>query len=229
MLNPSHELEVIYHDGPCWIVSKPAGVATQAPAEFDSMEARIRTHWRKLENKEGKIYVGVPHRLDRPVSGALIFARHVRAARRICEQFQHRTVKKSYVAVVDGLVQEAEGQWTDWIVKIEGEARVRIAEPAEAGAVEAKTLFRVLSQHEAKTVLEITPETGRMHQIRIQASSRGFPVLGDHQYGSQSHFGPQNVEPRQMAIALHARSLQFRHPMRDEEVQVEAPFPEGWP
>src|SRR5262249_40988558 len=102
-------LDGLYDDGPCLVVNKPAGVLTQAPAGIDSMEMRVKAFYRAREGKEGNIYLGLPHRLDRPVTGAIVFARHVRAASRLAPQFENRTVTKVYWALVQGDVDGDEG------------------------------------------------------------------------------------------------------------------------
>ena len=95
-------LEILYDNGPVLVMNKPAGVLTQAPAGIDSLEVRVKAFYREREEKEGNIYLGLPHRLDRPVTGAIVFARHVRAAQRLSTQFENRTVTKVYWAVVEG-------------------------------------------------------------------------------------------------------------------------------
>ncbi len=95
-------LEILYDNGPCLVVNKPPGILTQAPAGIDSLEVQVKAFYREREQKEGNIYLGLPHRLDRPVSGAIVFARHVRAAQRLSSQFENRTVTKVYWAVVEG-------------------------------------------------------------------------------------------------------------------------------
>src|SRR3954468_9790405 len=99
------ELDILYDDGPCLVVNKPAGVLTQAPEGIDSMEVRVKAFYREREGKEGNIYLGLPHRLDRPGAGGIVFARHVRAAQRLSRQFEDRTVTKVYWAIVEGNVQ----------------------------------------------------------------------------------------------------------------------------
>ena len=108
---PDELLQILYDDGPCLIVNKPAGLLTQAPRGIDSMELRVKQFYRQREGKPrgANIYLGLAHRIDRPVSGALVFARHVRAARKLCSQFADRTVSKVYWAVVEGQVQPEEG------------------------------------------------------------------------------------------------------------------------
>src|SRR6187399_618222 len=114
-------LEILYDNGPVLVINKPAGVLTQAPAGIDSLEVRVKAFYREREGKgESNIYLGLPHRLDRPVSGAIVFARHVRAAQRISTQFENRTVTKVYWALVEGNVLEDEGTWTDHLHKRHG-------------------------------------------------------------------------------------------------------------
>ena len=221
-------IDILYEEGPCLAVCKPAGLLTQAPTGIDSMERRIKDFLIWRENKPGKAYLGIPHRLDRGVSGAIVFAKHVRAARRLSEQFEARTVKKIYWACVSGKVAPAEGTWTDFTRKLPGRAEAEIVAPDHPEGREAVLHYRTLSEASWGTWLEIELETGRMHQVRIQASTHGHPVLGDSQYGSEQAFGPQHEDHRLRAIALHARSLSFRHAMTHENVTVVAPLSDAW-
>lgn len=220
--------DILYEEGPCLVVNKPAGILTQAPPGIDSLEIRVKQFLIVRENKPGKAYLGVPHRLDRPVSGALVVAKHVRAARRLSEQFEGRMVRKTYWAVVEGEVETDEGQWLDRIRKVPNEARGEVVAADQSGAKRAILSYRVKQRFDNKTWLEITLETGRYHQIRVQAAEHGFPVVGDALYGAASPFGLQSADPRDRAIALHARELAFRHPMTKEDVHVIAPLPAPW-
>ena len=220
--------EILYQEGPCFVVAKPAGILTQAPADIPSIERSVRQLIREREGKTGNFYLGVPHRLDRPVSGALVLARHVRACRRLSEQFAERRVGKIYWAVVEGMVQPAEGAWTDYMRKIPGRAKAEIVPSDHPDAREARLTYRVLEETAFGSLLEITLETGRMHQIRLQAKARGFPVLGDTRYGSVHPFGVQHDDPRLRSIALHGRVLSFQHPMTRDAVTVEAPLTVDW-
>ena len=219
---------LLYEEGPCLVVAKPGGVATQAPPGIDSLEIRIKQFIKIREQKPGKVYLGVPHRLDRPVSGVMVFARHVRAARRISEQFQARTVEKLYLGAVEGNVTPDQGTWTDYIRKIPGRAESEIVEREHPEGRIGVLHYRVLARHSGQSLLEIQLETGRTHQIRVQAASRLNPLLGDAQYGSSTTFGPQTEDPRRRWIALHARRLRFRHPMTREIIVQTAPLPEAW-
>lgn len=219
---------ILYDEGPCLIVNKPAGLLTQAPLGIDSLELRVKRFIKQREGKSGEIYLGVPHRLDRPVSGAIVFARHVRAARKISEQFEGRTVQKTYWALVAGQPVEERGTWTDYLQKIDGEPRTVIVEQNNPAGKVAILHFRVMQTLPQGTLLEIELETGRTHQIRVQCASRGLPLLGDSLYGSQLTFGPWSDDERARLISLHARSIRLRHPMTREPLHVIAPLPELW-
>lgn len=224
-------LDILYDDGPCLVVNKPAGLLTQAPPGIDSLEITVREYYRQRECKaaDANLYLAIVHRLDRPVSGAITFARHLRAAQRLAKQFQERTVSKSYWALVEGKVTPEEGTWTDHLHKRHGMAQAIVVPEDDPRGKIAVLHYRVQGEIDGATWLEIELETGRTHQIRVQSSSRGYPVLGDSQYGATRTFGPTCEDPRDGAIALHARTLGFRHPMRDESVVIEAPLPDYWP
>ena len=222
------EFEILLEDGPLLAVNKPFGLLTQAPEGVDSLEFRVKDYLIQRERKPGRCYLGVPHRLDRPSSGVILFAKHTRAARRLSEQFEARTIEKTYWAAVSGDVQPESGTWTDFMKKIKGQPQAAIALPIDPEAREAILHYKVLDRYDWGTWLEIRLETGRMHQIRLQAGSRGFPLLGDVQYGSGVTFGPQFEDERLRGIALHARSIAFCHPMTREPMTLEAPVPEPW-
>ena len=223
-------LEILYDNGPCLVLNKPAGILTQAPRGIDSLEVRVREFFRQREGKsaDANIYVGLPHRLDRPVSGAIVFTRHARAAQRISTQFENRTVSKSYWAFVEGQVTPDEGTWCDHLHKRHGMAQAEVVDAGHPAAKHAVLHYRVLHHSPAGSWLEIELETGRTHQIRVQAASRGHAVVGDSQYNSLTPFGDPTLELRERPIALHARQLSFRHPMVDETVAVVAPLPRDW-
>jgi 23S rRNA pseudouridine1911/1915/1917 synthase len=226
---PTPEIEVLYDNGPCLVVNKPPGVLTQAPVGIDSMEVRVKAFYRQREEKEGNIYLGLPHRLDRPVSGAIVFARHVRAAQRLSSQFENRTVTKVYWAVVEGNVQPDEGRWTDHLHKRHGMPQSIVVPEGDPRGKIAVMRYRVLGRIEGVgTWLEVELETGRTHQIRVQCATRSHPVIGDAQYGSTQVFGEQFEDERLRAIALHARQLGFNHPMTNEAVDVIAPLSPTW-
>jgi len=222
------EFDILCEDGPCLVVCKPPGLLTQAPPGIDSLEKRIKKFLKIRDEKPGKVYLGVPHRLDRPASGAMVFAKHVRAAKRIAQQFESRRVKKTYWALVEGHVRPRQGTWRDQMRKIPDVAQAEIVAADHPDARQAVLHYRTLERFDWGTWLEIQLETGRMHQIRLQCASRGHPLLGDMQYGAAQSFGPQPEDHRLRAIALHSRLLAFDHPMTHQPLSATAPVPEFW-
>ena len=168
----------------------------------------------------------MPHRIDRPVSGAILFTSTKKAARKLSKQIERRQVEKVYWACVAGLPAPESGTWRDRVRKIPNVARAEIAPDGEGE--HAVLHYRTLGTTPHGAWLEIRLETGRFHQIRVQASARGHAILGDVDYGSTVSFGPQVDDPRLRAIALHARRLSFVDPATKEAVHVEAPTPESW-
>lgn len=219
----------MYEDIYLLAVNKPAPLLTQAPPGVPSLEAAVKAYLKHKHAKPGGVYLGVPHRLDRPVSGAIVFARNTKAAGRIHKQFEERTVRKVYWAAVAGTVTPDGGVWEDWVRKVEGQARAERAAAGEPGAKLASLEYRVVRRLPGDaTLIEFEPRTGRTHQLRVQAAWRGHPVLGDIEYGSDRPFGPPAELPRDRVIALHARRLTIAHPSTKEPLTVEAPLPAYW-
>lgn len=219
--------EVLLEDEALLAVGKPSGVATQAPPGIDSLERRVRAYL-AADASPADVYLGIPHRLDRPVSGAILFAKTRRAARQLSRQFERRRVKKLYWACVERAVAPLEGTWTDYLHKVYGQPQAAVVAATHPGAQEAILHYRTLGRHRAGAWLEIELETGRTHQIRVQSASRGHPVLGDAQYGARGAFGPPCDDERLRPIALHARSIAFFHPTTKEPLLVEAPTGDAW-
>ena len=154
-----------------------------------------------------RLYLGIPHRLDRPVSGAMVFAKRLGAARRLSRQFEARTVRQIYWSLVAGRVVPESGTWIDTLWKVYGQPRAQVVDAAHPEGQRAVLHYRTLGQHPHGSWLEIELETGRTHQVRVQAASRGWPVLGDEMYGCEIPFGSQLEDRRLRAIALHARDI----------------------
>jgi len=217
-------LSILLEDGPVLVVNKPAGLMTDTPPRGgDALVTRVKKYLSEKYEKPGNVYLGIPHRLDKPVSGAVVFSRNSKCAARLSEQFAERTVKKIYWAVLKQRPEQPTGKLVDWLKKHPTEGRAIAAEPDDPEAKEAKLKYEVLpGDYGGFTICQIELITGRMHQIRWQSSSRGYPIVGDEVYGGEL------LEDRS-GILLHARQLTFKHPIRYDEVTVTAPLPDWWP
>jgi 23S rRNA pseudouridine1911/1915/1917 synthase len=215
-------LQVLFEDNHCLALLKPAGVLTMGDASGDVTAVELaREYLRKKYDKPGNVFVGVVHRLDRPVSGVLLFARTSKAAARLSEQFRKHSIRKIYHAVVEGRPPQKQGELVDWLVKSESSNVSRVVNSdADDASKEARLKYHCLKSTARVSLLEIDLQTGRSHQIRVQLSSRGMPICGDTKYGSQIRL--------EGWLALHAASLTFEHPTRKETITVNAPHPTNW-
>ncbi len=220
--------DVLIESGAMLVVNKPGGLLTQAPPGIDSLELRTKQWLIKRDNKPGRAYLGVPHRLDRPVSGIILLCKNVRATSRISEQLQSRTIKKIYRAVVAGCPESPSGTWTDHMRKLPDEARSEIVEAQHPDSKQAVLHYETLDAANGMSLLEIQLETGRTHQIRLQCSEHGHPIVGDTLYGSTLPFGPETADQRKRWIALHSYRIEFEHPMTKEPVAMSAPMADHW-
>ncbi len=209
-------LRVVYEDNHCLAVIKPPGLLTAGDRTGDvALVDQVRDYLRAKYRKPGNVFVGVVHRLDRPVGGVVLFARTSKAAGRLSEQFRSGRVEKVYQALVEGRVAEREGELVDRLVKDHHTNVVRRSTSDEPHARESRLSFRRLKTTGETTLLEIRPRTGRSHQIRVQLAAIGHPIVGDRKYGSKRPFDD--------GIALRAVKLTFEHPTTKEPVTVEAP------
>jgi 23S rRNA pseudouridine1911/1915/1917 synthase len=228
---PTHELSdtaIIFEDPHLLAANKSAPLLTQAPAGIPSLESWVKAYIKRKYAKPAGVYLGIPHRLDRPVSGVVVFARNTKAAQRVHAQFHERRARKTYWAIVEGDVSGDSGTWDDYLRKIPEESRTVKAAEGEEGAKRATLEYRVLERRGGETKIELKPATGRMHQLRVQAALRGHPILGDVVYGSSRPFGPPAETDRDRVIALHARQLVIEHPFTKAELTFVAPLPEYW-
>lgn len=214
-------LEVLYEDNHVLAVNKPAGLLTMgdstgSPTLVDAAKRYLKQKYQK----PGDVFLGVVHRLDRPVSGVVLFARTSKAAARLSAQFRDRTVEKTYLAFVDGKVESPTGTLHHWLRKDRVSNLVSVAGAQTPGAQECLLDFRRVKSSGRRTLLEITPRTGRSHQIRVQLSAQGWSIIGDKKYGSQTHWPA--------GIALHASRIKFDHPTKHEPITVTAGLPAAW-
>ena len=225
------EPEIIEEDASFAIVHKPAGWLTvpgtpgTLSSRDPSVQAWLAERWKQPSGEPG--FVGTVHRLDRPVSGVMVWAKSSRSARRLAEQFSGGKVIKQYWAVVAGQPAQSSGTWEDWLIlqKHDGRHVVRRCAPGTPQGQPAHTDWQKVAASGLKpdlTWLSLWPRTGRMHQLRVQTAERGWPILGDSAYGSVAEW------PHPWKIALHARSLTFRHPETQQLILVEAAVGPHW-
>jgi 23S rRNA pseudouridine1911/1915/1917 synthase len=215
-------LTVLFEDNHCLAVLKPARLLTAGDETGDeSLLEQAKAYLKAKYAKPGNVFLGLVHRLDRPVSGVVLMARTSKGAARLSEQFRAGTVRKVYLAIVEGHVAAAEGELRDWLVKNEATNVVRVVSPGTAGGKQSVLRYRRLKSGRGGTLLEVTPLTGRSHQIRVQLAHAGHPIRGDSKYGSTHRGGG--------TITLHAQSLTFEHPVCREPMTVSAPMPDEWP
>ncbi len=209
--------EVLSVDNHLLFVAKPAGLATVPDESGDESLLEWAKAWVAREfAKPGAVFLGVVHRLDRPVSGVVLFARTSKAAGRLSAQFRARAVRKLYVGVGAGRPSAQQGELVQWLEKDEVARRVRPVRSGTTDAREAVTRWRVLAERDGRTLFAFEPLTGRPHQLRAAAAALGTPLLGDLKYGAAAPLADRSV-------ALHAVSLCVEHPTRGEPIEVRLP------
>lgn len=211
--------KVIYEDNHLIIVNKVAGVLVQGDKTGDvSLLELVKEYIKEKYNKPGAVFLGTVHRIDRPVSGLVVFARTSKALERMNELFRRRDIQKTYWAIVRRRPEQSKGKLVHWLSK-DTKRNVTTAFAYEApGSQKAELTYRVLGEVNKFFLLEVTPITGRPHQIRVQLASMGSPIRGDVKYG----YGRPNADA---SINLHARRLYFEHPVKNEPVLIKAGLP----
>lgn len=216
-------MQVIYEDNHLIAVNKSPGELVQGDKTGDEPMGEALKRWLKEKyNKPGDVFLGVIHRLDRPVSGVVLFAKTGKALARMNEQFRERDIRKVYWAVVAAPPPEREGTLVHWLRKNEA-ANKSYASPVEKpGYLRCELGYTLLASSDRYHLLEIRPVTGRHHQIRVQLATIGCIIKGDLKYGARR----SNTDG---SIHLHARRLEFMHPVKNEPVVVTATPPEEDP
>lgn len=221
-------VDIVYEQRGLIVLNKPAGLLTQAPPGIDSLESRARNFLRTRDDLGTKFYLTPVHRLDRPVSGLVVFARNVRAAKRVSAQFQQRTVDKFYLCLIEGKPDPPTGVLQDFMRKIPDQAKSEIVDEGHPDAKNAELSYELIEHESEVTRIKIKLQTGRTHQIRLQFASRGHQILGDSLYGSVREFGEQTIDLRKRQIALHSWKIKLRHPIDDEDVDLCQQPPAAW-
>jgi 23S rRNA pseudouridine1911/1915/1917 synthase len=213
---------VLYEDNHLLALYKPAGLLVQGDrTEALSLLSLAKVWLKERYHKKGEAFLGLVHRLDRPVAGVMLFCRTSKAAGRVSEQFRCGKTRKHYLAIVAGTPAMSSGRLVDHIERLENRSS-RIVPAPTPSSQEARLSYRVSSATSSCSLVEIHLETGRHHQIRVQMSHLGHPILGDLRYGA-----PAPLPQKQ--IALFAKELTLNHPITKEELTISSPLPRAWP
>jgi 23S rRNA pseudouridine1911/1915/1917 synthase len=216
MISP---LRVLYEDNHLLILNKPAGVLVQGDATGDKpLVEWAKDYIGKKYNKPGEVFLGVVHRLDRPVSGVVVFARTSKALERMNALFRNKATQKTYWAVVSRKPVRAEGNLVHWLVKDEKKNKTTAYNREHPDGQRSELNYRLIESKSGYSLLEVNPITGRPHQIRVQLASMGCPIVGDVKYGSE-------ISSADGSIGLHARRLSFVHPVKKELLIISADLP----
>lgn len=209
-LDSYQHIGIVYEDNHLLVVHKPRNIAVQADSTGDeSLQEKLQHFLKQKYDKPGNVFLGIVHRLDRPVSGLMVFAKTSKAASRLSEQIRNRSFKKTYLVAVEGILPEHE-ILEDYLLKQEKENRVLIVSKSTSGSQWAKLTYHRIHSDGKTSWAEVDLETGRPHQIRVQFSSRGFPIIGDGKYGSKNQKSSQ--------IELKSAGLAFEHPTTKEQL-----------
>ncbi|GCB35393.1 RluA family pseudouridine synthase [Bacteroides faecalis] len=214
-------MTVVYEDNHIIVVNKTASEIVQGDKTGDTpLSETVKQYLKEKYQKPGNVFLGVPHRLDRPVSGLIIFAKTGKALTRLNEMFRTSEVKKTYWAVVKNPPKEPEGELIHFLVRNEKQNKSYAYDKEVPNSKKAILHYRLIGHSENYYLLEVDLKTGRHHQIRCQLAKMGCPIKGDLKYGSPRS-NPDG------SICLHARKVKFIHPVSKVQIELEAPLPEG--
>ena len=214
-------MTVVYEDNHIIVVNKTASEIVQGDKTGDTpLSEMVQQYLKEKYNKPGKVFIGVTHRLDRPVSGLVVFAKPSKALARLNDMFRNGEVKKTYWAIVKERPEELEGELVHWLVRNEKQNKSYAYEKEKPGAKKAILHYKTIGHSQNYHLLEVDLKTGRHHQIRCQLAKMGCPIKGDLKYGSPRS-NPDG------SICLHARRVKFIHPVSKQEIDLTAPVPSG--
>ena len=212
---------VVYEDNHIIVVNKTSSEIVQGDKTGDTpLSEMVKQYLKEKYNKPGNVFIGVTHRLDRPVSGLVVFAKTSKALPRLNEMFRNGEVKKTYWAIVKECPKETEGELVHYLVRNEKQNKSYAYDKEVKNSKKAVLHYKLIDHSQNYYLLEVDLKTGRHHQIRCQLAKMGCPIKGDLKYGAPRS-NPDG------SICLHARKVRFIHPVSKELIELEAPLPEG--
>lgn len=211
---------ILFEDNHLLVIDKPVGIATQGTTDGMSVYDQSRAYIKQKYNKPGNVYLGIVSRLDTVTSGVLVLARTSKAASRLSDMQRRGVIQKQYLAVVEGRLPAEESTCEVYVCKDDAAHRMVVCSQTNADAKLARLSYQVLQSGDKGALVRVQLLTGRKHQIRLQFSHLGCPVVGDRKYGATTEFGK--------GIALHAASLSLAHPVGNAPLQFEARLPARW-
>lgn len=212
--------QFLYEDNHILALNKNSGQLAQADRSGDvCLLDMVKAYIKARDSKPGKVFLGLPHRLDRSTSGVIVLAKTSKALSRLSASFRERNCRKVYWAITESAPQEPAGELVHWLRKDERANMVRIVEPDDPGAKEARLWYRLLGTSKRYFLVEIELQSGRHHQIRVQLAAIACPIKGDTKYGAKRS-NPGG------GICLHARLIKIAHPTRISALHISAPLPD---
>ena len=214
-------MTVVYEDNHIIVVNKTSSEIAQGDKTGDTpLSEMVQQYLKEKYNKPGNVFIGVTHRLDRPVSGLVVLAKTSKALSRLNDMFRTGEVQKTYWAIVKERPRELEGELEHWLVRNEKQNKSYAFDKEKPGAKKAILRYKLIGHSQNYHLLEVDLKTGRHHQIRCQLAKMGCPIKGDLKYGSPRS-NPDG------SICLHARRVKFIHPVSKQEIDLTAPLPPG--
>lgn len=219
MLESKNKLIVLFEDNHIIAVNKKSGDIVQGDKTGDKpLSDYVKAYIKESQNKPGEVFLGTVHRIDRPTSGIVLFAKTSKALARLNKMFQDKEIQKTYWAIVKEKPKKNEDTLVHYLIKNEMKNKATAQLNDFNGAKKAELTYKIIHQFDNYFLLEICPKTGRHHQIRVQLSTIGSPIKGDLKYG----FSRSNPDA---SISLHARKISFIHPVKQELTEIVAPVP----
>jgi 23S rRNA pseudouridine1911/1915/1917 synthase len=213
-------MRIIFEDNHLLVINKDAGVLVQGDKTGDTpLSDLAKAYVKEKYQKPGEVFMGVIHRIDRPVSGLVLMARTSKALERMNEQFKNREIEKKYLAVVRNRPPANAGNLVHWLIKNPETNVTKAYEKEVPNSMRSELNYKLIGELDGFYILEVNPITGRPHQIRVQLASMNCPIVGDNKYGY-----PRGNKDK--SICLHAHSVKFMHPVKKEEMQLFAALPQ---